>query len=315
MLKAYISALIEYAEKDERILHLLADSGEGFDALFRHKYPDRMFNFGISEQNMLGAAAGLSLSGKIPFVFAQGAFLTYRALEFIRNDICLQNANVKMIGTGSGLSLSTLGPSHHTTEDVAVLRAMPNLCIMSVSAPSQVKRCIEESLKTRSPVYIKLAMNCDEYEKGSDVMHCDGIDIYNSSDGYDVLIISEGLLLRNCLEACRLLSGKGIKAAVADIWRIKPFNTELFKELLGKCRFCCAAEEHNIHGGLGSVAAEIMAFSGCGKKLLTLGLSDRFAAGYGSHAEIQQTNGLSSRAIADAISHQESLITEEYKYE
>ncbi len=297
-----MTALLEATEKDERIVHLLADSGEGLDGLFMHKFPDRMFNFGIAEQNMMGAAAGLALCGRIPFVFAQGAFLSYRAFEFLRNDICLQNANVKIIGTGCGMSLGTLGPSHHTTEDISVLRALPALSIMSVSSPSKVKKCVKEALDINGPVYIKLAMNGISVTSDIPCNTADGIDIYGDISGkYDILILSEGPILINCIEVCKVLADEGIRAVVADVWRLKSFNTALFTELLVNCKLCAAIEEHNVHGGLGSIVAEIIAGNGLGKKLLTVGLDDRFAVGYGTHAEVLNRNGLGTESICKKI--------------
>ena len=133
MQSAYLGKLMELAQRDTNVLHILADSGTGYDEMFRRSFPEQIYNFGISEESMVAAAAGMATVGKIPFVYTAGAFLAYRSLEFIRDDICFQNLNVKIVGMGSGLSWSTLGPTHHTTEDLAVLRAMPNLLLLSPS--------------------------------------------------------------------------------------------------------------------------------------------------------------------------------------
>ena len=150
MQSAYIGKLMELAEKDSSILHILADSGTGYDEMFRRNFPGQIYNFGISEENMVAAAAGMATVGKIPFVFTAGAFLAYRALEFIRDDICFQNLNVKIVGMGSGLSWSSLGPTHHTTEDIAVLRAIPNLMILSPATPKQTAECVAAAYEHRS---------------------------------------------------------------------------------------------------------------------------------------------------------------------
>ena len=131
MQSAYIGKLMELAQQDRNVIHILADSGTGYDEMFRRNFPGQIYNFGISEENMVAAAAGMAAAGKTPFVYTAGAFLAYRSLEFIRDDICFQNLNVKIVGMGSGLAWSSLGPTHHTTEDVAVLRAIPNLTILS----------------------------------------------------------------------------------------------------------------------------------------------------------------------------------------
>ena len=142
MNSAYIGKLMELAEKDPDIIHLLADSGTGYDEMFKRNFPNQMYNFGIGEENMVAAAAGMASVGKKPFVFTAGAFLAYRSMEFIRDDVCFQNLNVKIIGMGSGLSWSSLGPTHHTTEDISVLRAIPNLMILSPATPRQVAACV-----------------------------------------------------------------------------------------------------------------------------------------------------------------------------
>ena len=155
MQSAYIGKLMELAEQDARVLHILADSGTGYDEMFRRNFPEQIYNFGISEENMVAAAAGMATVGKIPFVFTAGAFLAYRSLEFIRDDICFQNLNVKIIGMGSGLSWSSLGPTHHTTEDIAVLRSLPNLMILSPATPRQVSECLETAYGHTGPVYMR----------------------------------------------------------------------------------------------------------------------------------------------------------------
>ena len=159
MQSAYIGKLMELAERDSEVLHILADSGTGYDEMFRRNFPEQIYNFGISEENMVAAAAGMAAVGKKPFVFTAGAFLAYRSLEFIRDDICFQNLNVKIIGMGSGLSWSSLGPTHHTTEDIAVLRAIPNLMILSPATPRQVSAYLKMAYEYEGPVYMRIGMN------------------------------------------------------------------------------------------------------------------------------------------------------------
>ena len=159
MNSAYIGKLMELAEKDPDIVHLLADSGTGYDEMFKRNFPNQMYNFGIGEENMVAAAAGMASVGKKPFVFTAGAFLAYRSMEFIRDDVCFQNLNVKIVGMGSGLSWSSLGPTHHTTEDISVLRAIPNLMILSPATPRQVAACVQTAYEHDGPVYIKIGMN------------------------------------------------------------------------------------------------------------------------------------------------------------
>ena len=159
MNSAYIGKLMELAEKDNDVIHLLADSGTGYDEMFRRNFPDQIYNFGIGEENMVAAAAGMASAGKKPFVFTAGAFLAYRCMEFIRDDVCFQNLNVKIVGMGSGLAWSSLGPTHHTTEDISILRVIPNLMILSPATPKQVAECVQTAYEHLWPVYIKFCMN------------------------------------------------------------------------------------------------------------------------------------------------------------
>ena len=157
-----LSELMELAENDKRILHLIADSGTGYDELFRHNFPNQIYNFGIAEENMVAVAAGLATTGQLPYVYTSGAFLVYRAIEFIRDDICFQNLNVKFIGMGSGLAWSSLGPTHHTTEEISFLRAIPGLRVFSPATPYEVGACVQAAYEYEGPVYIRIGMNHEE---------------------------------------------------------------------------------------------------------------------------------------------------------
>ena len=155
-----MGSLMELSEVHNEIMYLTADSGEGgLDLMYQRNFPDRCFNFGIAEENMVAAASGMALCGKIPFVYTAAPFLVYRSFEFIRNDVCLQNVPVKMIGSGSGISVSSLGPTHHTTEDIAVLRSLPNLTIFSPATPKQAYESIKLAYTNPGPTYIRLGMN------------------------------------------------------------------------------------------------------------------------------------------------------------
>lgn len=301
MQRAYLSKLLELAENNADVLHLVADSGTGFDEMFKHSFPGQMINFGIAEEHMVAASAGLATAGKIPFVYTAGAFLAYRSLEFIRNDICFQNLNVKIVGMGSGLAWCSLGPTHHTTEDIAVLRAIPNLMILSPATPVQVSQCVELAYRHTGPVYIRIGMNNEkEFFAGSHDLPASGQNILRG--GGNIVILSTGNILENVLSAADELEKDNLLASVINIVRIKPFDeTALFQEIMS-ADYVVTVEEHNICGGLGSIAAEALASSGIGKKLIRIGLNDIFAEGYGNSQEIVRAqNGLDAAAIAETI--------------
>lgn len=300
MQSAYIGKLMELAEKDPRVLHILADSGTGYDEMFRRNFPKQIYNFGISEENMVAAAAGMASVGKIPFVFTAGAFLAYRSLEFIRDDVCFQDLNVKIIGMGSGLSWSSLGPTHHTTEDVAVLRAIPNLMILSPATPRQAAECLQIAYEHTGPVYLRIGMNHEKefFEEGYR-MSADTNDLIR--EGSDAVIFTTGSILEEVDEAVSLLEKDDIHAALVNIPVIKPFNEpDVLKKVEG-AKMVITVEEHNVYGGLGSMVAEAAAKNGLGVKVKSIGLEDVFASGYGAHKEVRKANGLDAGSICQRI--------------
>lgn len=300
MQRAYISKLMELAEKDAKVMHILADSGTGYDEMFRMNFPKQIYNFGISEEHMVAAAAGMATAGKIPFVYTAGAFLAYRSLEFIRDDVCFQNLNVKIVGMGSGLAWSTLGPTHHTTEDVAMLRAIPNLMILSPATPKQVAACVELAYKHKGPVYIRIGMNNEKEFFADDYQIKEGIpDVLYQ--GQDAAIYVTGSILEEAAEAVELLKEDGLQVSLYNIHTIKPFNANNVLESAKRTKCIFSVEEHSIYGGLGSMIAEVLAENGSDAKLHRIGLRDVFATGYGTHKNVRKENGLDAVSIYQKI--------------
>ncbi|MDE7018227.1 MAG: transketolase [Lachnospiraceae bacterium] len=300
MQSAYIGKLMEIAQRDANVFHILADSGTGYDEMFRRNFPGQIYNFGISEENMVAAAAGMATVGKIPFVFTAGAFLAYRSLEFIRDDICFQDLNVKIIGMGSGLSWSSLGPTHHTTEDVAVLRAIPNLMILSPATPLQAAMSVEAAYAHKGPVYIRIGMNHEkEFYDEKYQMQVGKNDILR--DGGDVTLFVTGSILEEADAAAEALLQEGIRVNVVNVHTVKPFDTENVLEMAKQSKMFFSIEEHNINGGLGSLIAETLTDHGIGMKLHRIGLQDVFAAGYGTHKSVRTANGLDAESICNRV--------------
>lgn len=300
MQRAYISALCEIAEKDRNVLSLLADSGTGYDELFRRYFPEQMLDFGIAEENMVSAAAGLAKCGKIPFVYTAGAFLAYRSFEFIRDDICFQNLNVKIVGMGAGLSWSTLGVTHHTTEDLAALRALPNLTIFSPSCPREVEKAVKAAYEIQGPVYIKIGMNNEPDVCGEDDTFAVGKNRELRS-GREVCVYTTGSIASEVLEAAKLLEADGLDIGVVNVPTIKPFDGEEILERTKRYGTVLTVEEHSITGGLGSAVAEVLAESDVKVRFRRIGLKNCFASGYGTHAQVKAANGLDAEGIAGQI--------------
>lgn len=300
MQKAYIMALCEIAGQDKNVLSLLADSGTGYDQLFRKYYPDQLLDFGIAEENMVSAAAGLAMCGKIPFVYTAGAFLAYRSYEFIRDDICFQNLNVKIVGMGAGLSWSTLGVTHHTTEDLGALRSLPNLTIFSPACPREVEKAIWAAYEIQGPVYIKIGMNNEPDVYLNDYEFVTGKQ-YVLREGADACIFATGSIVSEVLSAVELLSKQGVDLAVVNVPTIAPFDTENVLALARRYPVLFSVEEHSVTGGLGSAIAEALSEVGAGVRLRRIGLQNCFAKGYGTHDQVKAANGLDACGIAHQI--------------
>lgn len=301
MQRACMGKLMELAQQDSRVLYLTADSGEGgLDRIFRMNFPEQSLEFGIAENGMVAAAAGLSMAGKIPFVYTAAPFLAYRSYEFIRNDICLQDMNVKILAPGSGLSVGQLGPTHHTTEDLAALRALPNLLILSPATPLQAAETVRVAYEHPGPVYIRLGMTGEkEFYDDSYKMTVSGSDTLR--EGKDAVAYTTGSILEEVMEAAELLEEDGISLKVVNVSALKPFASEALGEDAVSFRMVFAVEEHNICGGLGSILAETAAYQGFPLGLYPIGLPDAFAEGYGTQKEVRKENGLDAASIRRKI--------------
>ena len=297
---AYIRTLNDIMQSDPRVLSLLSDSGTDYDAMMAYDMPEQCYNFGIAEQNQIGIASGMALCGKIPFVYTTGAFLAYRGFEFIRNDVCYQNLNVKIVGMGSGLSWRTLGPSHHTTEDIAALRALPNLVILSPATPLEAAACTRAAYRHLGPTYIRLGMSGEQefFTEGYEVRLGGGAQL---TQGKDVAILATGGILAEAMEAEALLREEGITVSVLDMVSLKPLDTETVIGAARRHAALVTLEEHSISGGLGGAVAETLIEAGIALPFLRIGLRDAFAKGYGTQKEVRQQNRLDGESVAVQI--------------
>ncbi len=300
MQKAYMTALCELAQKDANVLSLLADSGTGYDELFRRYFPRQMLDFGIAEENMVAAAAGLASCGKIPFVYTAGAFLAYRSFEFIRDDICFQGKNVKLVGMGAGLSWSTLGVTHHTTEDLGALRGLPNLTIFSPSCPREVEQVVKAAYEIDGPVYIKIGMNHEPDVYGDDYEFTVGR-AFPLREGSNACILTTGAVAAEVLGAAELLEADGISTAVWNYPTIVPFDADSVWAAAVRYPALVTVEEHSVTGGLGSAVAEVLAESGLAVRFRRIGLPGTFAQGYGTYDQVRAANGLDADGIYQRI--------------
>lgn len=299
MRDTYLKMLYKLAEADSNIVSLVSDNGLIVYDDFRRDFPDRYYNFGIAEANMVGAAAGMASCGKIPFAYTINAFIAYRAYEFLRNDVCFQNQNVKLIGIGSGLTYSTLGPSHHTTEDIGLLRSLPNLVVFSPATRAEVKWMMEEAYKIKGPVYIRLGNNSEEYYKEKDKFLIGKPKVVK--EGKDATVMVTGSIINEVMNVAKRLEKDGINMSVVSVHTLKPINIQAVGELLEKTKRLITVEEHNTIGGLYSAVAEVMSEQNRMIPFLNIGLSDVFAEGYGKIEDVRAANGIGSNEIYNKI--------------
>ena len=300
MRNTYLKEVYNLAAKDRNVLSLVADNGMIVYDDFRRDFPEQYFNFGISEGHMITAAAGMASCGKIPFAYTIGAFLAYRSFEFIRLDVCLQKMNVKIVGIGAGMSYGYLGPTHHTTEDIAVLRTLPNLTLLSPASAKETKALVNYAYELNGPVYIRLGNNLKEELYTEDVQVIPGKGTV-LKEGNDIVIFSTGDITYHVMTAAKRLEEEGIHATVISMHTIKPFDSQLVVDMAQRSTKLFTVEEHSIIGGLGSAVAEVLTDNGCSSGLKRIGLNDVFAHGYGNQEQVRKANGLDADGIYNSI--------------
>lgn len=277
----------ELAKNDDRIFFIGSDLGVGTLKKFKEEMPERFFMEGVSEANIVGMAAGLALEGKIPYVNTIATFLTRRCFEQIVLDLCLHNANVRLIGNGGGVVYAPLGPTHLAIEDIAILKALPNMTILAPADANEMRRLMPLTVKHEGPLYIRLAKGGDPIVSRDDIPFEIGKGLL-INEGQDVLLISTGVTLGIALKASEALRKEDIQSCVLHLPTLKPLDTQKILEYAKPVSIILTIEEHTIIGGLGSSVAEIIAEANFNpsKKFKRIGLPDEFPHKYGSQASL-----------------------------
>jgi len=274
--EVYGSVLAELGETNENIVVLDADlSGSTKSAIFGKAHPERFFNMGIAEQNMVATAAGMSTVGKIPFVNTFTVFLTSLGLISARDQICYSNLNVKFGGAYCGMSDALDGASHHATEDIAIMRALPNMRVVVPSDAASTRWATKLAVDTYGPMYLRLSRDVypDLYAEDASFELGKGAVV---REGGDVTVIACGLLVHKAIEAAEMLAERGISVRVVDMYSIKPIDKELILKCAAETGAIVCAEEHNVFGGLSSAVAEVLAWGGAGVPTEYVGIQDVF---------------------------------------
>jgi len=293
-------SLIKLAEKDKDVYLLIGDLGYSVVEPFAEKFPSRFINCGVAEQNMIGLAAGLALEGKKPYVFSIIPFTTLRCLEQIRNDLCYQNLNVKIIGVGSGFSYGNLGATHFAIEDIGVLRVLPNMTVLCPADPIELKELMEKSYDKQGPVYIRLGRGKERTLYNEEPNLEIGIPSV-MKQGKDGLIIGTGTVVDCCQKAVEKLKDMGFDFKLISLHTVKPINKEALLEEVRGYSLIFTAEEHNIIGGMGSSLAEILLESGWKGRLKRIGVLDEYTYDIGSMEYLRDKYSLGPDKLAEFI--------------
>ncbi|ATG56322.1 transketolase [Brachybacterium ginsengisoli] len=293
-------AMVEAARQDERIVGLSADLAKYTDLhIFRDEMPDRFYQIGMAEQALLGAATGLAMEGFVPFASTYSVFATRRAHDFLLLDICEANLDVNLVCALPGLTTG-YGPSHAATDDLAILRAAPNLTIVDPCDAIDIQQAVPQLAAHDGPTYLRVLRGkvpavLDEYDYSFELGRAKLL-----RDGADVLFISSGLMTERVLDAAKELEADGIGVAVLHAPTIKPFDEEALVAQLGKGRLVLTAENHSVVGGLFDTVARIVAARGLGEKVTPIGLPDAFLEA-GALPTLENRYGVSVGAMVERV--------------
>lgn len=300
MRTTFVHTLFQLAKKDRRIMLVSGDLGYSVFEEFMEELPEQYINVGIIEQTMMGFAAGLAMEGKIPFVYSILPFSTMRPFEQIRNDICYQHLNVKIVGVGAGFSYGPYGHTHHGLEDIGIMRTLADLTIFAPGDPTETEFVTEQAAHLHGSVYLRLGKAGEpvlyrstptlSVGKGSILMH-----------GNDICIVATSTMVERAVQVAEQLKKTGINAGVISMHTIKPFDDSLIIQQAKQVRVLCTLEEHSVIGGLGSVVAEVLAEHRLAIPFHRFGSPDHFLHVIGRQEFMRTNAGLSMEHIVKEL--------------
>lgn len=299
MRSAFVGALLELMERHSRILLLTGDLGFTVLEPFRERFPDRFFNVGVAEQNMVGLATGLAEAGFIPFVYSIATFASLRPYEFIRNGPILQRLPVRIVGIGGGFDYGTAGSSHHSLEDIGIMRIQPGISVVVPADYEQARTAILATWNLPQPVYYRIGKDEKTLIPGLKGQ----FDLEKAQvvrEGSDLAIVAIGSVASEAVSAAKVLAGQGISCAVVVVASLNPAPIEHLAEILKNLPLAITVEAHYVVGGIGSLVSEIVAERSlqcqvvrCGAKVAPTGM-------FGSQAYMHQQHGISGKKLAEA---------------
>jgi transketolase len=304
MRPACVDMVFELARRDPRVAYIGSDLSPDLAERMKKEMPDRAFMEGVSEQHVIGMAAGLAMEGFIPFVHTIATFITRRCFEQVAVDLCLHNLPVRLIGNGGGLVYAPLGPTHLAIEDIAIMRALPNMTVVAVCDADEMRRFMRQTLDWPGPVYIRLAKGFDPIIS----READGFQIgrailmREAAGGDPVLMIATGVMTTRALEAAETLARDGIETVVLHVHTVKPLDVAAVRHQARRSRLVLTLEEHTLVGGLGSAVIDaLVEGGGTLPPIARLGIPDSFAHHYGSQDDLMAIYGLQPPQIVETV--------------
>lgn len=297
MRDAFTRALMREAANDPKLTLITGDLGFGVLKPFWETYPKQFINAGIAEQGMTGMAAGLARTGRTVLTYSIGNFPTLRCLEQIRNDCAYHEANVKIVCVGGGFVYGSLGMSHHATEDMAILRALPGVTVFTPGDPHEVEAIVPVMLRTPGTCYLRLGRGGEPFLHEEPISGWQIPRALTLQKGKDVALLSAGGILTQTISAAKLLADNGVSAEVVSFPCIKPIDKEKILELAGRFRHMVTVEEHSIVGGFGSAVSEVLAEAGTGCRLHRIGMEDEYSCIVGTQQYLRGQYHMDDEAI------------------
>lgn len=292
---ATFNELYEIALEDPNVIVLSVDTGALIFKEFKKNIPEQFHFVGIAEQNAMSVAAGLALTGKHVFVFGISNFVTTRCFEQIKIDICSMNASVTILGMGTGYVYNADGPTHHMTEDVSIMRSLPNMKIFSPSDYAMTSKLVHLAYKTKGPSYLRIDKGPFKHLYKDGDNFSDGLSVLK--EGRDIKIIATGIMVQEAMTIVEELDKIGIDVGLVDVYRLKPINKEKLATEIKKSDRIVTLEEHTIQGGLGSIVLELMSEKEILRPVKLFGIPDVFQHEVGSRAMLRSICGFDNKTI------------------
>jgi transketolase len=304
MRKRCLDMVYALAQRDDRVVFIGSDLSPGLLGEMKKAYPQRYFMEGVAEANIIGVAAGMAMEGLVPYVNTIATFITRRCYEQVALDLCLHDLPVRLIGNGGGYVYAPLGPTHQAIEDLAIMRALPNMTVTAVCDAEEMTRLMNASLDWPHPIYIRLAKGGDPIVSRPDKGFAIGkaIDMSANGGNADALLVATGVATTAALEASKRLAEDGVRCRVLHVHTVKPLDSHAIVAAAHEVRLVVTIEEHSVIGGLGSAVLEALADAGEAlPPVRRLGIGDEFAKHYGNQQKLMDVWGINPQGIAGAV--------------